>query len=165
MHRSLIALAAIAAVTVAYAAAAGEAYTLGDLKIDHPWARASAGAAAAGAAYMQISTRGATTDRLVGASTPVAGKAELHTHLAEGDVMRMRPVESITIEPGKPATLEPGGLHIMLIDLKAPLKEGESFPLTVTFADAGAVTVEVDVESVAAPGPAGHDMGKPHKPH
>jgi copper(I)-binding protein len=176
MHRSLVALVARLAATVAIAsggtATAGESYVLGDLKIDHPWARASAGAAAAGAAYMQISTRGAAADRLVGAATPVAGKAELHTHIVEGDIMRMRPVEFIAIEPGQAVELKPGGLHVMLIGLKAPLKEGERFPLTLTFAGAGTVTVEVAVESVAAAGPAvqgheagGHDMGSDHKPH
>ena len=91
MHRILIALVAIAAFATTPAPATE--YKVGDLKIDHPWARASAGAAPAGAAYMTISTGGASADRLVGASTPVAGKAELHTHIMEGDVMRMRPVE------------------------------------------------------------------------
>lgn len=176
MPRTFVALVALVAASAVLAfggpATAGESYTLGDLKIDHPWARASAGAAAAGAAYMQISTRGATADRLVGASSPVAAKAELHTHIAEGDIMRMRPVESIAIEPGKPAELQPDGLHVMLIDLKAPLKEGERFPLTLTFADAGSVTVEVAVRSVAAAGAAthghdagSHDTGKAHTAH
>lgn len=173
MHRSLIGLAALAVVALASAAATGgEVYTVGDLTIDHPWARASAGAASAGAAYMQIGTRGAAADRLVGATTPVAGKAQLHTHVVEGDVMRMRPVDAIAIEPGKPTELKPGGLHVMLIDLKAPLKEDASFPLTLTFANAGSLTVEVAVLSIAAAGPdmaghdkGGHDMGKEHKPY
>ncbi|MFO1154694.1 MAG: copper chaperone PCu(A)C [Rhodospirillales bacterium] len=167
MHRSLVLLTALAAIALAPAAAmAAESYQLGDLQITHPWARASAGAATAGAAYMQISTRGTAADQLVAASTPVAGKAELHTHVTEGDIMRMRPVDSIAIAPGQPTELKPGGLHVMLLDLKAPLKEGESFPLTLNFAHAGTITVEVAVGSVAAGGPAmhEHEMGG-HKPH
>ncbi len=159
MQRILFALIAIAA--LATTAALADTYMVGDLKIEHPWARASAGAAAAGAAYMTITTTGATADRLVGASTPVAGKAELHTHIADGEVMRMRPVDAIEVEPGKPAVLKPGGLHVMLIGLKAPLKEGETFPLNLNFAKAGSVTVNVDVESAAAGAPdmGGHEMG------
>ena len=131
-------------------------YRLGDLAIDHPWARA-AGASANGAAYMVISTSGATPDQLIGVSAPIAEKAELHTHIMEGDVMRMRPVKAIEVNVGEPATLKPGGLHVMLIGLKAPLKEGEQFPLTLTFEKAGSVTVEVAVEAAGASGY--HDQG------
>ncbi|MFO1128225.1 MAG: copper chaperone PCu(A)C [Rhodospirillales bacterium] len=161
MYRSLFGVALAAAVTIASAATAADTFTVGDIAIDHPWARASAGTATVGAAYMRISTKGATGDRLVGASSPVAGEAELHTHIAEGDVMRMRPVEGIEVEPGKPAELKPGGLHVMLMSLKAPLKEGETFPLTLDFAKAGKVTVEVAVQSVAAGGPAGQPGDAP----
>jgi|APTNR8051073442_1049403.scaffolds.fasta_scaffold04178_5 hypothetical protein len=123
----------------------GHDYKLGDLTIDHPWARASVGAN--GAAYMIISTSGNMPDQLVAAASPVAGKAELHTHIVEGDVMRMRPITAIEVNVGEPAVLKPGGLHVMLIGLKAPLKEGETFPLTLTFQKAGSVTVNVAVQS------------------
>lgn len=149
--------AAVAALTIATATFAHD-YTLGDLKIDHPWARASAGAAANGAAYMTISTAGTATDQLVKAASPVAEKVELHTHILDGDVMRMRPVSGITVNVGEPAVLRPGGLHVMLIGLKEPLKEGSQFPLTLTFEKAGTVTVQVDVEGASTP------MGSvPHK--
>lgn len=155
MKRSLFAAIALAAMTTA--AAWAHDYSLGDLTIDHPWARPSAGAAANGATYMTITTKGKTADRLIEAASPVAGKVELHTHVIEGDIMRMRPVDAIDVNAGAPAVLKPGGLHVMLIGLKAPLKEGETFPLTLGFEKAGKVTVEVKVEMPSAP--AGHDMG------
>lgn len=147
MKNRLIALStAFAALAFATAALAHD-YTVGDLKIEHPWARSSAGAAANGAAYMTISTSGAAADQLVKADSPVAGKVELHTHILDGDVMRMRQVNGITVNVGEPAVLRPGGLHVMLIGLKEPLKEGTQFPLTLTFEKAGTVTVQVDVQS------------------
>lgn len=156
-HRIFALGAAVAALTIATATFAHD-YTLGDLKIDHPWARASAGAAANGAAYMTITTAGAAADQLVKAASPVADKVELHTHILDGDVMRMRPVSGITVNVGEPAVLRPGGLHVMLIGLKEPLKEGSQFPLTLTFEKAGTVTVQVDVEGASTP------MGSvPHK--
>lgn len=147
MKANLLVLAAAAILTATSAVEAAD-YTLGGLTIDRPWARPSA--AANGAAYMTISTSGGTPDQLIGASSPVAGKVELHTNVVEGDVMRMRPVKAIEINVGEPAVLKPGGLHVMLIGLKAPLKPGERFPLTLTFAKAGSVEVQVDV---AAGGP------------
>jgi copper(I)-binding protein len=139
---------ALAAALFGGSAVCAQDYKLGPLTIDQPWARASAGAATTGAAYMAISTSGTAPDQLVGASTPVAEKAELHTHVMEGDVMRMRPVQAIDINVGEPAVLKPGGLHVMLLGLKAPLKEGEEFPLTLNFKQAGSVTVEVRVGTV-----------------
>jgi copper(I)-binding protein len=65
----------------------------------------------------------------------------------------MRPVEAIEVTPGAPIVLQPGGLHVMLIGLKAPLKEGERFPLTLTFERAGTIEVEVVVEKLGAMGP------------
>ena len=151
MKRNFLTLVVMAALTATLPAWAND-YKLGDLAIDHPWARASAGASVNGAAYMVISTSGAAPDQLIGASTPIAEKAELHTDIMEGDVMRMRPVKGIEVNLGEPATLEPGALHVMLIGLKAPLKEGEHFPLTLTFEKAGSVTVEVTVEAAGAHG-------------
>ncbi|MCU0839063.1 MAG: copper chaperone PCu(A)C [Rhodospirillales bacterium] len=155
MQRALFTLIATAIITLAGPLRASET-TIGSLKIEHPWARATAGAAANGAAYMVISTSGNEADQLIGATSPVAATVELHTHVMEGDVMRMRPVKAIEVNAGEPAVLKPGGLHVMLIGLRAPLKQGASFPLTLTFAKSGTVTVNVDVEG---PG-AGHDVSK-----
>jgi copper(I)-binding protein len=123
---------------------AGET-VLGEIRIIEPWARATAGTATAGAAYMTLNNAGATADRLTEASSPVAARTEIHTHIIEGDIMRMRAVEGVDLPPGETVEFQPGGLHVMLIGLTAALQEGESFPLTLTFAAAGATTVEVKV--------------------
>lgn len=146
-------LAVLAALGLIWAAAA-QAQVPAPLKIDGVWARATAGAARTGAAYMTIQNDGATADRLVAAASPIAGSVELHAHLKDGDVMRMRPVMAVEVAPGEPAVLQPGGLHVMLLDLKGPLKDGESFPLTLTFEKAGKVTVSVAIRR-SAPNPAG----------
>ena len=159
--RLLAVLAAIAALSLTAAAQAHE-YKLGDLIIEHPWAPASIGAAKAGAAYMKIVNEGQSPDLLIAVSTPVSEHAKLHTHIVEGGVAKMRPVEAVEVNPGAPAILEPGGLHVMLMDLKAPLQEGDMFPLTLTFERAGTVTIEVIVQ---APddhdNDADHEMDKP----
>jgi hypothetical protein len=133
-------------------------FKLGTLTIGHPWARASAGPVRNGAAYLTVHNAGAA-DSLVAVSGDVAKRVELHTHLMEGDVMKMRRVEALEVPAGGMAALEPGGIHVMLIGLAQPLKEGERFPLTLTFRDAGEVTVEVKVEAVGSMGPAGADHG------
>lgn len=118
---------------------------LGTIRIVDPWARATAGMATVGAAYMTLENTGSTADRLVAAESPAATTVELHTHIVEGDIMRMREVEQIDLPAGESIELQPGGFHIMLIGLAGPLEMGKSFPLTLTFAEAGTTTVEVAV--------------------
>ncbi len=132
-------------------AARAHDYKLGEIRIDHPWARATAPGAKTGAAYAAFMNDGAT-DKLVSASADVSKAVQLHTHLMDGNVMRMRQVESIELNSGTTTRLEPGGLHIMLIDLDAPLVEGETFPMTLTFERAGKITVDFTVESATATG-------------
>lgn len=137
-----------------------------DLAVEQPWARATPGRAPTGAAYFSLTNRGAEADRLVGAATSAAARAELHghrrppSHAASGQagghaghVMEMRPVAEIAIKPGESVVLKPDALHVMLIGLKAPLKEGGSFPLTLRFARAGEIQVEVRVGKAGAMGP------------
>ena len=151
MRRLLVTLFAILALL---APAAAEDARLGDLTIRQPWARASAGPAKAGAAYLAIVNEGASADRLTAAETPAARKAALHDHEMDGQgVMRMRPVEAIEVAPGETAVLKPGGLHVMLMGLAAPLKQGESFPLVLTFERAGSIEVEVRTGPAGAMGP------------
>ena len=126
-------------------------FELGPLAIEQPWARASAGPARNSAAFMVIKNSGAA-DRLIAAAGDVAGRVELHTHLMEANVMKMRQVEAIELPAGGSASLQPGGFHVMLIGLKEPLKEGDSFPLTLTFENAGEITIEVTVEAVGSMG-------------
>lgn len=125
--------------------------TSGDIAIGHPWTRA-AGANANGAGFMTLKNNGATPDRLVSATSPAARVVELHTHIREGDVMRMRPVADIPIPQGQTVHLRPGGLHIMLIGLTEPLRQGASVPLTLRFERAGEVQVTLSVESAGARG-------------
>jgi copper(I)-binding protein len=134
----------------------------GDIMVKDGWARASIGNASNSAAYMTVMTHGDAADRLIAASTPVAGRAELHNHIMEDGIARMRPVDAIDVKPGEPMTLEPGGLHIMLMDLTEKLEPGADVPLTLTFENAGDVTVELPVQPIGASAPSddahqGHD--------
>jgi len=122
--------------------AAGDAPSF---QIDHPWARASAGSAKTGVAYLTITDQGAP-DRLTGVTTPVAATAELHETMGDMGNMKMRPLAGLDLAPGKPVKLAPGGYHVMLLGLKAPLKAGDSFPLTLQFEHAPPLTVNVAVE-------------------
>ncbi|SDD97751.1 copper chaperone PCu(A)C [Rhodospira trueperi] len=137
-----------------------EEVTVGPLTIADPWARASAGRARAGAAFMSITNDGAEADRLVAADADVSEVVELHTHIKDGDVMRMRKVEAIDVPADETTVLQPGGLHVMFIGLHESLKEGEAFPVTLTFEHAGDVEVTVTVKSVGAMGGGmGHGQG------
>jgi copper(I)-binding protein len=142
--------AAIVALSFLSLPAAARDFTAGPIIIDQPWARATAGQARNGAAFFTLTTKATTDDRLVSASSPVAEKTELHTHLHENGVMRMRKVDTIPVQPGKPTKLEPSGFHVMLLSLKAPLKVGDVFKLDLEFEKAGKTTVEVTVRSIGA---------------
>ena len=131
----------------------------GQLEIKTPWARATPGHAENGAAYLTIVSP--TADRLTVASSPVAKKAELHTMSMEGGVMRTRPLAAMEIPAGQTVTLSPGGMHIMLLGLTRPLREGESFPLTLWFEHAGPRQVTVAIEKAGAMGPGGQATNSP----
>jgi periplasmic copper chaperone A len=118
------------------------------LEVSNAWARATPGRAETGAAYVTIQSP--TADRLLSVASPVAKKVELHTMEMAGMVMKMRPIASLDIPAGQPVTLKPGGEHIMLIGLEHPLREGQSFPLTLNFEKSGARTVTVAVEKAGA---------------
>lgn len=149
--RRLLAALSLSAVALASHA---HSFKLGELTIGHPYARATAPGQPAGGAYLSVSNAGTTGDKLVSASADVAKSVELHEMKMEGDVMRMREVSAVEVPAGKAVELKPGGLHIMLMGLKAPLKQGDKFPLKLKFEKAGEVTVTVNVEG---PG-ASHDM-------
>lgn len=125
--------------------------------VEGAWARPSAKMAKNGAAYFTMTNHGAMADKLLSASTEVAQKTELHTHINDKGVMKMRPLkEPVVIEPGKSAAFAPGGHHVMLMGLKAPLTVGSHFPLTLTFEKAGAITVNVMVEKSGPTGAMHH---------
>jgi copper(I)-binding protein len=144
--RKFLAVAACLAVTSAALAQTGQ------LEVSNAWARATPAKAENGIAYLTI--RSPTPDRLLSVSSPVAKKAELNTMEMSDMVMKMRPLASLDIPAGQPVTLKPSGEHIMLMGLNGPLREGQSFPLTLTFEKAGAREVTVAVEKPGAAGPA-----------
>ncbi len=122
--------------------------------ISGAWARATGGMTQSGAAYLTLVNRGPTDDRLVGAATPAAKKADLHEmSMDSNNVMHMRQVAGIEVPAGKTVALAPGGFHVMLMGLAAPLKTGETFPLTLHFSKSGERTVEVKVMPMGASGP------------
>lgn len=125
------------------------------ISVEAPWARASIGTTRPAAVYLTLRNRGAAPDRLLGAASPVAEEAAIHRIREENGVMRMEPAGAVELPAGGTVELKPGGLHIMLMGLDAPLEEGARFALTLRFAHAGPVTIEVPVLGVGASGP-GH---------
>ncbi len=124
-------------------------YRAGDVRVVHPYATPSTAGMRSGAAYVAtLENTGATPDRLLRASTPQAGRVELHNMSVDsGGVMRMRELDHISVEPGKPIKMRPGsGFHFMLMDLKQPLKEGDKFPMTLEFERGGKVEVKVVIQ-------------------
>jgi len=142
MLRSLLALAlALALPIVGGPASAGEA----EIHVLDPWARPSIPNRPA-AAYMGLHNHQGVPDRLIAAASPRADSVELHSVEKEGGVMKMTRVEAIEIGADDAVLLEPGGYHLMLFGLDAPLKAGETLALTLTFDAAGEVAVTVPVE-------------------
>ncbi|WP_232478700.1 copper chaperone PCu(A)C [Roseomonas rosulenta] len=144
-----------AALALAARPAAAHDYAAGDMAILHPWTRA-AGANGNGAGFLGLRNGGAQPDRLISAATPIARAVELHSMERDGDVMRMRPVRDIQVAPGQTVELRPGGFHIMLIGLTAPMQQGARVPLTLRFERAGEVQVELAVEAAGARGTGHH---------
>ncbi len=137
---------------ISFAALGGiaQAQSSGGITVSSVWARATPGGAKTGAVYLTVENKGAAEDKLVGASTPVADKAQLHSMTMDNGVMKMRPLAALAVAPGGTATLEPGGNHMMLMGLHEPLKQGDSFPLTLEFEKAGTVEVQVIVGKIGA---------------
>jgi len=127
------------------------------IQVDHVWSRAAM-AGRTGVVYLTITDSGAA-DTLTGAASPVATTAELHQSFDDHGVMKMRPVATLRIDPGKPVTLAPGGYHIMLMGLKQDLKPGDSFPIALTFAQAGQITATA---TVSGPGTGATGGMSPH---
>src|SRR6266849_7410796 len=140
------------------APARAEEVKAGDLVITQAWSRATPGGAKVAGGYLTIENKGSTPDRLIGGSAEVADKVQVHEMATDNGVMTMRPLDKgLAIEPGKTVKLAPGGFHLMLIDLKNPLKQGDKVPLMLEFEKAGKVKLSLDVMGVGAQGPAGAD--------
>jgi periplasmic copper chaperone A len=128
----------------------------GDLVITQAWTRATPGGAKIAGGYLTIENKGAAADRLIGGSAEVSDKIQVHEMAVNNGVMTMRPLDKgLVIEPGKIVKLAPGGYHLMLVDLKSPLKQGDKVLVTLEFEEAGKVKLSLDVQGVGAPGPGG----------
>ena len=150
-----IACAALLATLLA-APAGAEEVKAGDLVITQAWSRATPGGAKTGGGFLSIENKGSTADRLIGGSGDIADRIEVHEMSMNDGVMTMRALEKgLVIGPGKIVRLAPGGYHLMMFELKGPLKKGDQVPLTLEFERAGKVKLSFDVQGVGAPGPAG----------
>jgi copper(I)-binding protein len=140
------------------AAAFAHDYKLGALEISQPWTRATAPTAPTGGGFLTITNQGTTPDRLVAVRSSAAGKVQVHEMKMDGDIMRMRPLEhGLDIPAGGTVKLAPGGFHLMMMDLKGPLKKGTEVPVTLVFEKAGSIDIELDVEGIGATHPS-HGM-------
>jgi len=119
------------------------------------WIRATPPGAVTAAAYLTIASAGAAV-RLVGAATPVAGTVEIHTTVAEAGAQHMMRVAELALPAGGSVRLEPGGQHLMLIDLKTPMVPGTKVALSLRFAEAGTIEIDVPVVDARAQAPARH---------
>jgi periplasmic copper chaperone A len=139
----LFALVLLLAATAAHA----------QVDIEKAWARATAPGAPVAGGYMTIRNKGATADRLIGASSSAAAKVELHVHLREGDVVKMRQVQAYDVPASGSFELKPGGAHLMFVQIARPFKEGDKIPVKLRFEKAGEVNVEFAVGRIGDTAP------------
>jgi copper(I)-binding protein len=153
---------AIGMAVIPLSPAVGQEYKAGAINIEAPWIRATPIGAAVAAGYMTIQNTGKESDRLVGGSTDIAGKFQVHEMSMSGGMMKMRELSNgLELKPRKSVELKPGSYHIMLLDLKRPLKEDDKVKGTLVFEKAGTVDVEYAVRSMGAkgkPAAGGHGM-------
>ena len=156
---ALAIMAVLSGATALYATsvsrvAAGD-YDLGSIHISQPWSRATPKGAASGAGYMTLTNRGSAPEKVSCVSDEASAKCQIHSMTMDGGVMKMRPVEGgLEIKPGESVTLKPGGFHMMFLDLKHPLEQGQTVRATLKFDRAGTIDVEYPVLAIGAPAPA-----------
>lgn len=133
---------------------------VGSVQIENAYTRATVPGQQAAGGFMKIENKGAA-DQLVSASSPVAGEVQLHEMTMDGNVMKMRQVKDIAVPAGGAVELKPGGMHLMFMNIKAPLTAGETVPVKLKFAKAGEVEVKMPVNAMGNPG-AGHGGAMKH---
>jgi copper(I)-binding protein len=133
-------------------AMAGSAtFKLGDLTVTSPWTRATPGGAKIAGGYLKITNNGTSADRFVGAKSDATDHVEIHEMSMSDGVMKMRPLPNgLAIKPGETVELKSGGYHLMFMDLKQPLKPGDSFKATLQFEKAGSLDVNFSVRALGA---------------
>lgn len=155
MTRYILSVAMALGIALGGGLAAAHQYKAGEVEVLHPWTRATPPGAQTAGGYLKLRNTGTTADQLIGGRSPIADRVEMHSMTTEDGVMRMRPVKGgVTVPPGETVALDPGGIHIMLIGIKSPLKPGERAPLTLEFRNAGTVDVELVIEELGSRGPA-----------
>lgn len=132
------------------------------LTVVDPYVRLMPPSAPTSAAFMVITNAGHADRQLVSAQSPAARTVELHNHVNEAGVMKMRQVPNIEIKAGGQAELKPGSYHLMLIDIKAPLKDGDTVPITLSFDDGSTMPIKAPVRKLQTAMPADKAMNKHH---
>ncbi len=152
MRLSLLLASAAMSLTVATQALAQQT-----IEISQAWSRATPSSAPVAVGFLALTNRGAEADRLLGGSSDVASRVEVHEMSMDGGVMKMRELsDGLEVKPGETRELKPGGYHLMLMGLKRPLKEGDHFNIRLDFAKSGAKDVEFTVGGIGAAAPAEH---------
>jgi periplasmic copper chaperone A len=150
MSRTIAIPVALLAAALVCGAVFAHDYQVRMLHVSNPFARATPPGAKVAGAFMSIENQGKEADRLVGVTSPAAGVVAIHEMAMNGGVMTMHAVQGIDLKPGATVELRPGGYHVMLEDLKQPLKQGDQIPLLLTFEKAGAMEIKVKVEAMGA---------------
>lgn len=154
MIRLSVIVAAVLSISLAVPALADDV-TIGSLKISAPWARATPKGAAVGGGYLTITNTGSTPDRLVGGTTEIASRFEVHEMSMDNGVMKMRQLaQGLEIKPGEKVEFKPGSYHLMFMGLKQQLTQGRHFKATLQFEKAGKVDVDFAIEDLGAQSPA-----------
>jgi copper(I)-binding protein len=138
--------ACVAVIAFASPPAAAHGYIKGNIQVRHPWTRATPPGAEVAAGYLEIRNTGRESDRVIGASTPVAERVEMHVMAREQGIMKMREVTSLEAPARKRLVLRPGGTHLMIVGLRKPFVKGQRIPLTLRFEHGGDVRVELEVQ-------------------
>jgi len=154
---------AAAAIALAASAALAHDYKAGAITINHPWARATPSGAKVGAGYFTLTNTGTAPDRLIGATAAAADHVEVHEMSMADGVMKMRPVkDGVELKPGQTVEFKSNAFHLMLVDLKQPLQQGQRVKGTLTFEKAGTVDIEFVVEGIGGPARAAPAMDHAH---
>ncbi len=155
----LLKIAATICMVLAASLAFAQTTPTNPMTVVEPWARATPPGAKVGAAYLQLKAAAGVDDKLLSVSSSVAGVTEIHNHIMDGNIARMRRVDAIPVPAGGGIVMQPGGYHIMLMELKGPLKAGDTFKLKLTFEKSGEIEVDAKVRPIGSGGGSGSGSG------
>jgi copper(I)-binding protein len=147
--RKVLAFGILNSVFILSTAVYAQTAKVGGLQIDNAYTRATAPGQQVAGGFMKIENKGAA-DQLISASSPAAGEVQLHEMTMEGNIMKMRQLKDIPVPASSAVELKPGGLHLMFMNIKAPLNAGETVPVKLKFAKAGEVEVKFPVNAMGA---------------